>query len=184
MKNKLFILSFLALMFTATSCVNDLDVTPIDPNIATSDNVFKDPAAYKQALAKIYASYAIGGQQGGGGGRPDIAGIDEGFGNYVRQLWGLQELPTDEAIMAWDDNTIKDFHSQSWSPNDVFIAALYSRIFYTVAISNEFVRAINDAIAEGKDVANMKLYQAEARFLKSILILPCNRYVRKCSFCY
>ncbi len=166
-KNKLFLLSFLALMFTATSCVNDLDVTPIDPNIATSDNVFKDPAAYKQALAKIYASYAIGGQQGGGGGRPDIAGIDEGFGNYVRQLWGLQELPTDEAIMAWDDATIKDFHAQSWSPNDVFIAALYSRIFYTVAISNEFVRTSNDAIAEGKDVANMKLYQAEARFLRA-----------------
>lgn len=166
-KNKLFLLSILALMFSTISCVNDLDVTPIDPSKATSNNVFKDPAAYKQALAKVYASYAIGGQRGGGGGLPDIAGIDENFGNYLRQLWGLQELPTDEAIMAWDDATIKNFHSQTWASNDVFIAALYSRIFYTIAISNEFVRTSSDAISNGTDVANMTLYQAEARFLRA-----------------
>ena len=153
-----------------SSCVKDLDVEPIDPNVSTSNNVFKDEAAYKQALAKIYASYAISGQTGGGGGNPDIAGIDENFGNYLRQLWGLQELSTDEAIIAWDDATIKNFHWQTWAPNDVFIAALYSRIFYSIAVANEFIRNANatiDAGASGTFLTDLQAYKAEARFLRA-----------------
>lgn len=157
-----------ALLFT--SCVKDLDVEPIDPNVNTLSNVFKDQTAYKRALAKLYASYAISGQTGGGGGSPDIAGIDENFGNYLRQYWDLQELPTDEAIIAWDDATIKDFHWQTWSPNDVFISALYSRIFYTITICNEFIRNVNKAIgsATGPFLNDLKVFKAEARFLRAL----------------
>ena len=156
--------------FLFTSCVKDLNVEPIDPNVNTSNNVFKDPSAYKRALAKLYASFAISGQTGGGGGNPDIKGIDENFGNYLRQYWDLQELPTDEAIMAWDDATIKDFHWQTWSPNDVFIAALYSRIFYTIAISNEFIRNADQGIASasGTFLNDLKAYKAEARFIRAL----------------
>lgn len=152
-----------------SSCLGDLDVEPIDPNDATSNNVFKDELAYKEALAKIYASYAISGQDGDGGGNPDIAGIDENFGNYLRQYWGLQQLSTDEAIIAWDDATIKNFHWQTWSPNDVFIAALYSRIFYTVTIANEFIRNADDALgsASGTFASDLEAYKAEARFLRA-----------------
>ena len=152
---------FISATLFLTSCVNDLDVEPIDPNITTSTDVFSNPASYKQALAKIYASYAIGGQTGGGGGNPDIAGIDENFGNYLRQLWGLQELSTDEAIIAWDDATIKNFHWHTWAANDVFIAALYSRIFYTISIANEFIRN-----TEGK-TGDLAVMNAEARFLRA-----------------
>ena len=156
--------------FMFSSCMNDLNVEPIDPNVNTLNNVFKDQAAYKRALAKLYASYAISGQTGGGGGSPDIAGIDENFGNYIRQYWDLQELPTDEAIMAWDDATIKDFHWQTWSPNDVFIMALYSRIFYTVAVSNEFIRNADNALgsASGNFLNDLKTYKAEARFIRAL----------------
>ncbi len=158
--NIIFLISLFATLFLS-SCVNDLDVEPIDPNVTTATDIFSDPASFKQALAKIYASYAVGGQTGGGGGNPDIAGIDEGFGNYLRQLWGLQELSTDEAIIAWDDATIKNFHWHTWAPNDVFIAALYSRIFYTISISNEFIRNTADGTGE---LATMN---AEARFLRA-----------------
>lgn len=156
--------------FLFSSCVKDLNVEPIDPNVNTLNNVFKDQAAYKQALAKLYASYAISGQTGGGGGSPDISGIDENFGNYIRQYWGLQELSTDEAIIAWDDATIKDFHWQTWSPNDVFITALYSRIFYTITISNEFIRNVNNKIgsASGTFLTDLKAFKAEARFLRAL----------------
>jgi hypothetical protein len=159
---------FAGLMFS--SCVKDLEVEPIDPNVNTLNNVFKDQAAYKRALAKVYASFAISGQTGGGGGSPDIAGIDENFGNYLRQYWDLQELPTDEAIMAWDDATIKDFHWQTWSSNDVFITALYSRIFYTVAVSNEFIRNVNSNIgsASGTLLNDLKAFKAEARYLRAL----------------
>jgi hypothetical protein len=156
--------------FLFTSCVKDLDVQPIDPNVNTLNNVFKDQAAYKKALAKLYASYAISGQTGLGGGNPDIQGIDEGFGNYIRQFWDLQELPTDEAIMAWDDATIKNFHWQTWSPNDGFIAALYSREFYTVTICNEFIRNVSSAMgsASGTFLNDLKAFKAEARYLRAL----------------
>src|SRR3990170_3398719 len=119
------------LMFS--SCVGDLDVTPIDPNLITSATVYDSPEAYKQGLAKLYATFALSGQQGPAG-QPDIAGIDEGFGNYLRQYWNCQELTTDEAVISWNDATIKDFHWHTWSATDVFLAAIYSRIMYTVAL--------------------------------------------------
>lgn len=169
-KNILLISVMFVTAFLLSSCVKDLDVQPIDPNVNTLNNVFKDQTAYKQALAKIYASFAISGQTGGGGGSADIAGIDENFGNYVRQYWGLQELSTDEAIIAWDDATIKDFHWQTWSPNDVFITALYSRIFYTISISNEFIRNANKQMgsASGTFLNDLKAFKAEARFIRAL----------------
>ena len=168
-KNKI---SYLLLLFTVlflSSCIKDLDVEPIDPNVSTPNNLFKDDAAYKQVLAKIYASYALSGQAGGGGGDADISGIDEGFGNYLRQLWALQELSTDEAIIAWDDATIKNFHWHTWAPNDVFIAALYSRIFYSITISNEFIRNVDAKMgsASGTFLEDLKNFKAEARFLRA-----------------
>jgi hypothetical protein len=169
-KTLTFVLVLLIAGFTLSSCTKDLNVEPIDPNVNTLNNVFNSPAAYKRALAKIYASYAISGQTGGGGGSPDISGIDENFGNYLRQYWGLQELSTDEAIIAWDDATIKDFHWQTWSPNDVFITALYSRIFYTITISNEFIRNADSKIGSvsGSFLSDLKAFRAEARFLRAL----------------
>lgn len=151
---------FVALMFT--SCVKDLDITPKDPNIITSLTVYSTPESYKEGLAKLYATFSLSGQQGPSG-QPDIAGIDEGFSNYLRQYWNAQELSTDEAVMAWNDASIKDFHWQTWAPNDVFIAAIYSRIMYTVAVCNEYVRA-----TEGNTDANIKKYNAEARFIRAL----------------
>ncbi|MCX6220702.1 MAG: RagB/SusD family nutrient uptake outer membrane protein [Bacteroidia bacterium] len=155
----------IAVLFAAlmvTSCVKDLNLTPKDPNIVTSLTVYSTPAAYKEGLAKLYATFALSGQQGPSG-QADIAGIDEGFSNYLRQYWNAQELSTDEAVMAWNDASIKDFHWQTWAPNDVFIAAIYSRIMYTVALSNEFIRATSTS----KDADIMK-YAAEARFLRAL----------------
>ena len=159
-KIKSLVVLFTALMFT--SCVKDLDVTPKDPNIITSLTVYSTPAAYKEGLAKLYATFAVSGQQGPAG-QADIAGIDEGFSNYLRQYWNAQELSTDEAVMAWNDASIKDFHWQTWAPNDVFIAAIYSRIMYTVALSNEYIRATT-----GKTDADIVKYHAEARFLRAL----------------
>ncbi|NEW83467.1 MAG: RagB/SusD family nutrient uptake outer membrane protein [Mariniphaga sp.] len=159
-KIKSLVVLFTVLMFA--SCVKDLDVTPKDPNIITSLTVYSTPAAYKQGLAKLYATFAVSGQQGPSG-QPDISGIDEGFSNYLRQYWNVQELTTDEAVMAWNDATIKDLHWQTWAPNDVFIAGIYSRIMYTVALSNEYIRATT-----GNTDADIVKYNAEARFLRAL----------------
>jgi starch-binding outer membrane protein, SusD/RagB family len=163
MKNQKFIFSAIIIgALLISGCVKDLNVIPLDKNVVTSKTVFNNPEAYKQALAKLYATFAVSGQQGPSG-QPDIAGIDEGFGNYLRQYWNCQELTTDEAVMAWNDATIKDFHWQTWSPNDVFISAIYSRIMYTVTLCNEYVRA-----TAGSTSDTIKTYNAEARFLRAL----------------
>ncbi|WP_266363752.1 RagB/SusD family nutrient uptake outer membrane protein [Tellurirhabdus rosea] len=151
-------------------CVNDLDRQPF--NDVTSATVYNSPTGYQQVLAKIYAGLAVTGQSGPAG-KPDIQGVDEGASNYLRQLWSAQELPTDEAVIAWNDNTIQDFHQMDWSSADVFTRALYYRIFYQITLANEFIRESSDAkLAErgisGTDATNIKAYRAEARFLRAL----------------
>src|SRR5688572_11336637 len=96
----------LIVMVLVSACVGDLDVTPLNPTVTTAANVYKTTNDYKKGLAKLYATYAVSGQRGPEG-LPDISGIREDFGNYLRQYWNAQQLSTDESIMAWADATIK-----------------------------------------------------------------------------
>jgi hypothetical protein len=52
----------LAASLLASSCTGDLDRTPFIE--VTSATVYNDPAAYKQAAAKLYAGLALTGQEG------------------------------------------------------------------------------------------------------------------------
>jgi starch-binding outer membrane protein, SusD/RagB family len=150
------------------SCAKDLDVTPIDPNLLTTDKIFSTPEGYKMALAKLYAGLNSTGQQGPAG-DPDIKGIDEGFSSYTRQLWCAQELSTDEAVIAWNDVGVKDFHNQNWTSANVFVSAMYNRIFFQVTNCNEFIRQVNGKKGSLSDtmLSNVNTYIAEARFLRA-----------------
>jgi hypothetical protein len=153
---------FAATVLLMTSCLNDLDPESLGDKVKTQADVYKTNEDYKRGLAKIYATFALSGQQGPSG-QPDIAGIDEGFGNYLRQYWNCQQLTTDEAVIGWNDATIKDFHWHTWTPTDVFIAAVYSRIMYTITLSNEFIRVTN-----GINDEEIKAFNAEARFIRAL----------------
>lgn len=144
------------------ACVGDLDPKPLGANTVTAANVYNTPDDYLGGLAKLYASFAVSGQQGPAG-NSDISGLDEGFGVYLRELWNTQELSTDEAVIAWNDQTIKNFHWQTWTASDVFIAAMYSRVMLTVTYCNEFIRA-----SAGSSDNAVKQYHAEARFLRAL----------------
>jgi len=164
MKRIKFILLFIGVTtLLVTSCVKDLDVKPIDPNTIASSNLADRPGALIQTLAKLYSCFAVPGQEGVTSNNGDISGIDNGFGVYTRALWMLQELTTDEALCSWNDQTIKDFHWQTWSSTDVFNNAMYSRIIYTVSICNEFIR--NTA---GNTDPEVIRYNSEARFLRAL----------------
>ncbi|MDZ7741380.1 MAG: RagB/SusD family nutrient uptake outer membrane protein [Bacteroidota bacterium] len=165
-------LALAGLIFLITSCSKDLDTIPLDPDVTTAATVFDDPENYTLILAKLYAGLALSGQDGPAG-NGDISGIDEGFGQYLRGYWYHQELPTDEAVIGWNDQTIKDFHWQSWGSSDVFIAAMYYRIFYQIAACNEFIRETTDAKLNDRGVSGdlrteIEFYRAEARFLRAL----------------
>jgi hypothetical protein len=168
--HKIATLFALTTALTVSSCVNDLDREPKFD--VTSASVYADPANYKAVLAKLYAVMSVSGQQGPSG-KPDISGIDEGTSNYMRLLWKLQELPTDEAVIGWNDQTIQDFHAMRWTSSDGFVAAMYNRIFYLVAASNEFIRETGDDRLATRNITgdaatNARTYRAEARFLRAL----------------
>jgi hypothetical protein len=173
MKRINYIFTVLAgLLLIATSCVKDLDTIPLDEDQTTAATVFDDTASYKQILAKLYAGLALSGQQGPAG-QPDISGIDEGFGQYLRGLWYHEELPTDEAIISWNDQTIHDFHNQSWNASDVFVSAMYYRVFYQITACNEYLRQTTDEKLDERGVegnlrAEIGTFRAEARFLRAL----------------
>jgi hypothetical protein len=169
---KIFFTLLLTALFAVTSCVKDLNTVPIDPLVVTSATVYKDATAYKQVLAKCYAGLAVSGQQGPSG-NADISGIDEGFSQYLRQYWLAQELTTDEAVIAWNDGTLKDYHYQTWTSAGEFIRAMYNRLYYQISLCNEFIRESSDAkLAErgiaGADLTTVQTYRAEARFLRAL----------------
>ncbi len=171
--NLLSIASLLLFGIAFTSCTNELNTTPpSDGSSQSADALFNDPASYKEFLAKLYAGLATTGQQGPAG-LPDIAGIDEGFSQYIRGYWNAQELSTDEAIMGWNDGTIKDFHGQVWTSADGFLYATFSRLAFQVTNCNEFLRqTTDDKLASrgvtGSLLADIKTYRAEARFLRAL----------------
>lgn len=163
LKNGIFTVA-LASTFAFTACTGDLDVTPIDPNLDTPENVLTDAEAYNQLLAKCYSALAVSSPDGDSG-DPDIKSIDGGFGQYLRALFNLQELPTDEVVMNWNDQTIKDLHGLSWATNDVFVTAAFARIYYQISLCNEVMRRLKAANID-ENLKNQ--YFAEARALRAL----------------
>ena len=154
----------------ATACSQDLTLQPLSQ--VTSGNIFTDPASYQSFIAKLYGGLATTGQSGPAG-NPDINGIDEGFSQYVRGYWQLQELPTDEAIIGWGDAGLPELNTQTWSASNAFTTAMYARIFYQVALANEFLRQTTDAQLASRGTsatvaAQVAGYRAEARFLRAL----------------
>ncbi|KAA2240014.1 RagB/SusD family nutrient uptake outer membrane protein [Chitinophaga agrisoli] len=168
--NKWLVIGGVGIATMLSSCTKDLDRVPFYDQ--TSASVYNDFGNYKAILAKLYAGYAISGQQGPAG-KPDLTGIDEGFSNYIRQYWQAQELPTDEAVIAWNDGTLPDYHRMTWTSANEFIKATYDRIFYEIAVCNEFIRETTDDKLgshgiSGTDLEEAKHFRAEARFLRAL----------------
>lgn len=172
MKNKFFkSTGFLALAaLLLASCTKDLNRTPFYDVTAVS--VYKDLAGYKQVLAKVYAGLSTTGNTGPDG-SGDISGIDEGFSSYLRQYWQTQELSTDEAVIGWNDATIRDFHTMTWGSSDVFLRAIYSRIYFQITLCNEFIREstpgkLSERNITGADATEIAFFRAEARFIRAL----------------
>jgi len=160
----------------ALLCVGGTACT--DPTVApkssvTSANVFNDPNSYRAFLAKIYGGLIVTGQRGPDG-NADIGGIDEGFGEYLRLYWYLQEMPTDEAVIGWNDPGLRTLNTGTWGASNEMVNAMYYRVFYQVMLANEFLRQSTDAklTERGQNDptlrTNVRFYRAEARFLRAL----------------
>lgn len=155
----------------ASSCAKKLDLFP--QNDLTPEKTYSTADGYKSVLAKIYGGLAITGNAGPAG-QPDIGGnLDEGSQvAFIRMLFNCEELPTDEAVVAWNDQTIHDFHNLSWTSADPFLKGIYARPIYNITLINEYLReATDDKLASrnitGTDADDIKKSRAEVRFLRA-----------------
>ncbi len=158
-------------LFTVvTSCAKKLDIYPT--NDLTPATTYSTAAGYKSVLAKVYGGLATTGNVGPAG-ASDIQGLDEGSQSpFIRGFFNAEELPTDEAIVSWDDQTIKDFHGLRWTSSDPFLLGLYSRLVYNVTIGNEYLReSTDDKLSShgisGTDADVIKQTRGEVRFLRA-----------------
>jgi starch-binding outer membrane protein, SusD/RagB family len=150
------------------SCTKDLNRTPRYGT--TSVTVFSTPAGYKQALAKVYAHFALTGSSGAGS--SDIRGIDAGTSSFIRMYWKLQELTTDEAVVGWNDPGLPELHRMSWSSSNDIVKGFYNRLLAQITLANEYIRESDPGVVGGKgfaaaDVAEIKTYRAEARLIRA-----------------
>ena len=148
----------MALTLGLTSCVDDLNVTPINTQVSQE---FDQQAVF----TKIYASLGMTGMQGtAGGGDLDAMGIDEGQSGFYRTLWYLNNLAGDEALCCWfSDQGVTEANYTGWTDTDVFVQGLYYRLFFGATLCNHFLE-----MTEGAEDAETLLQRAEARFIRAL----------------
>lgn len=162
---------FMAMALMA-SCTDDMNVVPEDDDDFTSEKFYENPQAYRMFLAKLYGGLARAGNGEGDGGE-DIAGIRNDFSVYLRAYNTLQQLPTDESVIAWQDGNLPSMNTHTWADGNEFIYVMYSRCFYQISLANEFLRQSTDDLVNSRPVdaaikADMASYRAEARFLRAL----------------
>lgn len=143
------------LTFGLTGCVNDLDISSIDPQT-------KPGATDMELLAKCYSTLGLTGQRGPAG-NADLAGIeDEGESGFYRTTFNCQELMTDECAWAWQDNPdIAPFTMISWNSGSVRTQWVYTRLTYDITLFNSYLSQVADNEANSQ-------YRAEVRFLRAL----------------
>ena len=142
---------------TLTSCVGDLDIKPIDPNLVSPTD-----QDYQNILAKCYGGLAYSGQTGPNG-DCDISGLDGGTSQYTRALFMMNEFPTDEVIWIYADLGVIDLVTNTWGKDNANIFGTYSRLYSHIAVCNDFIRQAQSS--ESPEVRKMVL---EARALRAM----------------
>ena len=157
-----------AVLTSATSCVSDLDQYP--QTETTSKDVYTNLANYEAVLGKIYAAMVTSGQGKGGDNKDMESVLNSGSGfDYMRMFLNMQECGTDEFASTWlTGEQTTGLTYLSWDANDAWVSDMYYRIYYNIALCNEFLRNANGASFTGNDEVKMKEYKAEVRFMRAL----------------
>ena len=151
-KKSFLLLGVVALLFT--SCVQDLDVTPKDPN---NIQYFDQNGVF----TKIYATLATTGKSGPDG-NGDVEGIDEGVSAFVRMIFELNEFPSDEGWWIWGgDAGMPDLRVISWTAVNPLVSGIYYRLYFDISLCNHF---LEHATADGEGAAQIE----EVRFIRAL----------------
>lgn len=166
------VILFLVSIVLLNSCEGDLDVLPNDPDLLLEDEFFSSDESYLQLLGGVYANLSLSGLTGGGS--SNITGLDAGTGQYVRGLWNLQNLPTDEAIFTFEnDPGIREINRTIWQASNPLILGMFARATFSITLANEFLRQTTDEVLASRGVSGslleeIQVFRAEARVLRAL----------------
>ena len=155
------------------SCTGDLNTEPLDDNDLVGTQVYSTADGYMGVLAKCYGSLILTGQQGGDGGNGDLSGANEGYSGYVRLMFYLEELCTDNFLMPSSSNGLRKMLNLQWTAGNAgVITWTYQRLYMCIAYCDEFLRQCTDDNLKSRGLtselgAKCHEYRAEARFLRA-----------------
>lgn len=142
----------LTLSLGMSSCLNDLDVTPIDPNKNTTLDV-------ASLFNMCYANFGMEGV--GGPGQSNVAADDAGTTGLVRQMFNSNVLTTDEAICSWSDPGVATMNTNEVKADNAFLAYYYNRLYSGISVCNHYLDKASDADAT---------QTAEIRFVRALQV--------------
>ena len=151
---KIFITTAMASMLCMgfVSCADELNIKSIDPQSTPTYTV-------EGLLAKQYATLGLTGQKGPAG-SADLSG-DEGESGFIRTIFNLQELMTDETAWAYQaDNAIAPITNFSWNSGNDRVNWAYQRLIFDITLYNQFIAEQSGSLSEDKI--------AEVRFLRAL----------------
>ncbi len=147
--------ALLPLLAGLPSCADDLDQGIQDEQTVTTFDA-------NGALAKIYASLFMTGQNGATG-NADMSQFDEGNSSLYRRLFEANELCSDECIWTWQgDPGIPEITNISWNSSHSYTELTYYRLMYNVTLCNSYLDN-----TEGATDAQVLQNRAEVRFLRA-----------------
>ena len=151
---KIFIKTAMASMLCMgfVSCADELNIKSVDPLNHQTYTV-------EGLLAKQYATLGLTGQKGPAG-LGDISG-DEGESGFIRTVFNLEELMTDETLWAYQANEgIAQITSMDWDKDNARVNWAYQRLSFNINQYNFFITEQSGSLSEDKI--------AEVRFLRAL----------------
>ncbi len=133
-----YIVCGLALTFgagTFTSCVDDLNLEPIDRNTKTK---LTSAEEWNEYFASLYVTFLNSGKYNFS---------DGGAGTFTRCHWNLQELTADEAIISnkWNDPGYRVLNFNTWLNDNEWIRAAFENEFCLAKNPAEFISKADEA---------------------------------------
>ncbi|MBQ0084701.1 MAG: RagB/SusD family nutrient uptake outer membrane protein [Prevotella sp.] len=142
-------------LFTLSSCIGDVEnINPQQTTELDADALFN----------KVYATFVLTGQEGPTG-SGDLINMDEGRSQYVRMVWNLNELTSDEAHWYWykNDAGYEDLVQNTYSADNAVSQGFFYRAYFDITLCNLYLDNIQDDGTE-----ETKARRAEVRFVRAM----------------
>lgn len=173
MKLTKFYTVLVASLVLVAACTNRLDLKPT--NAYSADVIYANGKGYIGNAVKVYASLAVAGSgDPNSGTSTDIPATgDGGSSEFIRNLWNAQELPTDEAVNAWNDIGLPDYHTMTWTANNPWVRRCFARSSLIIAFANDFIRQAEPSKVAARRISSdtaamIADFRNEVRYIRAL----------------